>query len=162
MEDERLNRIKNLDNPKLIDVVKNYQRYNYPVEFRDEALKTLRQRGIHEDALKISGNLENVKYDEARRIYDKINLYNNLAFATYILSIFVYFSGNAGFGILLSAVFLILMLLVYSSRSDFFKIIKESDRDFSMAIFLFIGIPMYFLVYFLTKRDLKEKLERLP
>ena len=100
MEDERVNKIKNLDNPKLIDVVKNYQRYNYPVEFRDEALKILRQRGINENALKISGNLENAKYDDARKIYDKINLYNNLAFAAYILSIFVYFSGNAAFGLL--------------------------------------------------------------
>ena len=162
MEDERVNKIKNLDNPKLIDVVKNYQRYNYPVEFRDEALKILRQRGINENALKISGNLENAKYDDARKIYDKINLYNNLAFAAYILSIFVYFSGNAAFGLLFSVIFLILMMLVYSNRNDFFKAIKETDRDFSMAIFLFIGIPMYFLVYFLTKRDLKEKLERLP
>ena len=98
MEDERLNKIKNLDNPKLIDVVKNYQRYNYPVEFRDEALKILRQRGIHENALKISGNLENIKYDEARNIYHKINLYNNLAFIAYILSMIVYFSGNPGYG----------------------------------------------------------------
>ena len=44
MEDERLLKIKNLDNAKLIDIVKNYKQYDYPSEFRSESLKILAER----------------------------------------------------------------------------------------------------------------------
>ena len=54
---EKLNKY---DNQKLTDIVKNYKQYNYDIEIRNTAIEILRERGISEEDLKLSGNYENV------------------------------------------------------------------------------------------------------
>lgn len=161
MEDERLSKIKNLDNTKLIDIVKNYKQYHYPIEFKTEALKILEERGITNNTLKISGNLENLKYDDAEQIYKKFTQYNNVALFFYLTAGFAYMSNNSGLGFILSFLFLGVMILVFSTRNDFYKVTKEDDKDYSSALFVIVGIPFYFFIYFLTKNEMKEKLNKL-
>ena len=62
--DERINRLKDLDDYKLLDVIKNYKRYNYPESFKEEALKILEERGFGDEAIKLSGGYSNNMYME--------------------------------------------------------------------------------------------------
>ena len=161
MEDERLLKIRNLDNAKLIDIVKNYKQYDYPSEFRSEALKILAERGITNNALKISGNLDNNKYDNAEQIFKKFTQNNNIALFFYFASGLAYISNNMALGFILSLLFLGVMIFVFSNRNDFYRAIKEDDKDFSTTLFVFVGIPFYFFIYFMTKNEMKEKLNKL-
>lgn len=161
MEDERLSKIRNLDTAKLIDIVKNYKQYQYPVEFKTEALKILEERGITNNTLKISGNLENSEYDDAEEIYKKFTQYNNVALFFYLTAGFSYLSDNSVLGFVLSFLFLGVMIMVFSSRNEFYRVIKEDDKDYASALFVIVGIPFYFFMYFLTKNDMKEKLNKL-
>ena len=161
MEDERLLKIKNLDNAKLIDIVKNYKQYDYPSEFRSEALKILAERGITNNALKISGNLDNNKYDNAEQIFKKFTQNNNITLFFYFASGLAYISNNVALGFILSLLFLGVMIFVFSNRNDFYRAIKEDDKDFSTTLFVFVGIPFYFFIYFMTKNEMKEKLNKL-
>ena len=45
----------------LFDVVKYYKQYGYTDEIRESALLILSERGIGEQILKLSGNLNNYK-----------------------------------------------------------------------------------------------------
>lgn len=161
MEDERLLKIRNLDNAKLIDIVKNYKQYDYPSEFRSEALKILAERGITNNALKISGNLDNNKYDNAEQIFKKFTQNNNITLFFYFASGLAYISNNVALGFILSLLFLGVMIFVFSNRNDFYRAIKEDDKDFSTTLFVFVGIPFYFFIYFMTKNEMKEKLNKL-
>ncbi|MRM95673.1 hypothetical protein D1Z98_12310 [Riemerella anatipestifer] len=84
--DNRIEKLKDMQTSLLIDVVKNYKKYNYPLEFRVEALKILEQRGIKADTLSLSGNLNNTKYEEAIIEYKKYNLNSLIALIFHIIS----------------------------------------------------------------------------
>lgn len=57
--DERIEKLKDLKTQNLIEVVKNYKKYNYTNEIRDQAIRILEERGISQEELKLSGNLTN-------------------------------------------------------------------------------------------------------
>jgi hypothetical protein len=65
----KIDRLKNLDSDKLIDVVKNYRQYGYEEDLRTEAITILEERGISKEQLQLTGNFENKKYDNAEDLY---------------------------------------------------------------------------------------------
>jgi lipopolysaccharide export system permease protein len=74
--ENQINRLQNLDNAKLLDVIKNYKRYNYPEAYKIEALKILNERGFGEDAIYLSGGFSNSKYIDAKAVFNHfVNFY---------------------------------------------------------------------------------------
>ncbi len=63
-------RLKSMENNKLIDVVRNYRQYGYSDELRNGALAILKSREIDELELKLTGNFQNLTYDQALISYD--------------------------------------------------------------------------------------------
>ena len=56
---EDIDILKKFDNAKLIDIVKNHQRYGYDDELRDSAICLLEERGWSREELQLFGYLTN-------------------------------------------------------------------------------------------------------
>ena len=70
---EDIDILKKFDNAKLIDIVKNHQRYGYDDELRDSAICLLEERGWSREELQQFGYLTNHNYEEAKRQYKAYN-----------------------------------------------------------------------------------------
>lgn len=163
--ENKINRLQNLDNTKLLDVIKNYKRYNYPEEFKIEALRILNERGFGEEAIQLSGGFSNVKYSDAKSAFNKFRRNGVLAIIFYLLSIFTYYGGNSIIYLILIVCFLVFVILTMNSRMQFFKVINEQDLDRSMigyVLTFFISIPLFIIVYIIDRIELKGKLDQLP
>ena len=55
-------KLLNLNDKKLIDVVKNYRQYGYDEELRNTAIELLKERGITKKQLEFTGDFENRTY----------------------------------------------------------------------------------------------------
>ena len=85
--DERIEKLKNMQTGLLIDVVKNHKKLmDIPLELREAAIETLKDRGITSEELELSGNLYNLQYEEAMTEYRKFNINSTLIlFYIYLL-----------------------------------------------------------------------------
>ena len=54
---------------RLIEIVKNASQFGYDDNIRSTALDVLKERGITEEDLQLTGNLSNYKYDYSRSLY---------------------------------------------------------------------------------------------
>lgn len=162
------------DNDKLIDIIKNYHQYGFDESYRNSALKILNNRGITEQELKLTGNLTNQKYQEAKREMKLYRENSRVAVASYILyAIFLILGlvfNNNGFPILSIIAFVIfgiafLGFVSYISKSfynasNFYKKVgNKSSVNFLALAFVLIGIPLYFIVHFYFGKKLKEDIK---
>lgn len=127
--ENQINRLQNLDNAKLLDVIKNYKRYNYPESYKVEALKILNERVFGEGAINLSGGFSNTTYIDAKAVFNQFRRNGVLAIIFYIVSIFTFNSGNQIISLIFGVVFLVFVILTMNSRMQFFKVIKEEDSD---------------------------------
>ncbi len=166
-----LERLKRMENKKLIDVVKNYRQYGYSDELKNEALIILKSRGIDEFELRLTGNFQNSTYDRAFGLYDSFRRNSRIAFGLYLYLIF----GN----ILLTLLFLnwshadlflsitnVMVLLGYlffllksfMDQSNFYKALGKSFGADGAIIFFLIGMPLYIFMYFYFRKQMKEQM----
>ena len=78
-------RLKNLDNKKLIDVVKNYRQYGYDENLRASAISILDARGITKEQLELTGNFDNKAYDYANQLYNSFSKNSKIAFILFLI-----------------------------------------------------------------------------
>ena len=77
-------RLHNLDDQKLIVIVKNYRQYGYTEEIRASAISILEQRGVTKEMLIKTGNFENQDYENAKRLYRSYDKNSRIAFLFHI------------------------------------------------------------------------------
>ena len=157
--DNRIEKLKSMQTNLLIDVVKNYKQHGYPVELRNEALQILDERGIKIDQLELTGKLKNVVYDEAMAEYQKYTIFSTIALILNILTIFL-IKDLSFFTIGLYIVSLIFILLSFSSARTLSIILKDESTDFSF-IYILMGMILYFIVYFITRNQIKESINAI-
>ncbi|MCF8297197.1 MAG: hypothetical protein K9J13_06600 [Saprospiraceae bacterium] len=87
-------RLKNLNDSKLIDVVKNYRQYGYDESLRNEAISILEARGIDKEFLQMTHNYKNRTYDLANDCYLSYCRNSKIAFFSNVLLNFNYLSFN--------------------------------------------------------------------
>lgn len=135
-------RLKNLDNSKLIDVVRNYKRYGYDDVVRNAAITLLNERGYTIEELSLLGYLENQDYDEA------VKQYNAFCRNSKIAILFLLLSGG-----LLSVIYIIMIYMAYRSQNRFYLALnRKNDNPFIYDIF---GVMFYFHVRDKMKEELK-------
>lgn len=169
---EDLSRLKALEDNKLIDIVKNYRQYNYSEAFRNQAIELLKERGIDEEFLALTGNLENTTYTHAQNIYNQFKRNSKLAFILYSLMLISYFiiyglileRGTAQLWMVILNWGLFLTYLNYMVRSmmnqiNFYKVIKKPYSAGNMALYVIIGVPFYFMMYFYYRNQMKEHMQ---
>ena len=158
--------IKTFDNSRLIDIVKNYKRYGYEAYLKDEALQILKDRGVDEETLRLTGNLTDYEFDTAKNLFDSFNKNSKLAFLFYgIMILMIFINAIDKLSILyiiefvieiLCFVFIIKSLISYS---DFYKAIGKDISGWTYLIFIISGVFAYFYVYFHYKKEMKEDLK---
>jgi hypothetical protein len=165
------NRLKGLDNDKLIDVVKNYRQYGYADDIRSSALTILHDRGINKDDLQLTGNYENRTYDHANDIFSSFKRNSKIAFIFYGLLILIKFvaphtginsnSFNAftffGF-IFCFVIYLLFILRSFLNQSEFYKLSGGEFGSEGAFMYLFFGMPFYVVMYFVFQKQMKEKM----
>ena len=167
-----INRLKNLENKQLIDIVKNYRQYGYDQEMRDEAILILEKRGVSQEHLRLTGNLENTDYNHAIDLYASFVSNSRVAFVLYLsillnsLLIPFLFSDSATFlqfGSILNWMFVILYFIFliksFLNQDQLYKIIDEKTDSENVLVYLLLGIPFYILAYFYFKNQMKEKMK---
>jgi len=94
--DSRIEKLKTMQTTSLIDVAKNYKKYNYPETIKDAALIVLEERGVKQESLKISGKLTNIKYEDAIHEYKKYNVNSIFGLILFCVSMFIYSTNDWG------------------------------------------------------------------
>jgi len=154
------------ENDKLIDIVKNFRQFGLSLNYKQSALKLLNSRGISELELKMGGNLSNQKYENALRLFIDFKENSKLALVLNILAIVLGFGGSilsnngspvignilSGIAILSLLFFVVVFQKSTSNQSDFYKLLSIKFLTNSF-VFIFLGIPLFFLYrpYFIKK-----------
>lgn len=166
------NEIKELEQyntNKLIDIVKNYEQYNYTKDYRIAALKILDKRGISQKQLSLQGNLMNKAYVEVKILLNKLKKDSKLTTYLYLVALLMPIAVSAGEFFLPPVIFLIIIVIsliasvlfhiyLYKSLSTIIKIekiTKNKSNNYSLLL-LIVGFPFYLIIYFYIKQQIKE------
>ena len=158
-----------LDNAQLLNLVRRYQYFGFSEETRDKARRILEKRGLDEDILRRIGYLSEDPFDEALKYYLAFKRHSKVAFLTYgVFIVFViasyYVEPNWMVSSFLLGVFAGLVGFVVLSLMQqlrFYRVLGKSFADGSPLVFFFLGMPLYFLMYFRFKSRMEEHLDRL-
>jgi hypothetical protein len=175
MEDhEMASKLCKLSDDKLMDVVRNYLRYGYPPEIRDEALAILHQRGIDAESLHLSGKLVNFTAESAEALAKDYNRSSLMAFIFYgvsitssiLLKVSLHSSAPLAWTLLIinlasSISFIIFLIRSFIRHIDFYKKTGNPAGAEDAIVFFLIGMPLYIFVFFFYKNRMKERLKTL-
>lgn len=167
-------RLQNLSDQKLMDVVKNYRQYGYDDNIRTSAILLLANRGITKEQLELTGNYENRTYDYAGELYKTYNRNSKIAFVLYLIILFnniliPVLSQNSDTlsSVLLIANFLIVvgyflfLIRSFLNQNQFYKSINQDYGTEGAVMYFFLGIPLYFLMFFYFRNQMREKLKEI-
>lgn len=157
--DNRIEKLKSMQTNLLIDVVKRYQQFGYPIEIKNEAIKILEQRGIKMDQLELTGKIKNTAYDAAVETYQQYKLFSIIALVLNIISIFL-MKDSSYAGYIFYIIMLIFILLSFSSARKLSVILNDESIDYSY-IYIFVGMFLYFIIFFITRNHIKEAIKRV-
>ncbi|WP_407515549.1 LptF/LptG family permease [Tamlana fucoidanivorans] len=168
---EEYRRLNKNENNTLIDIVRNYNQYEYSLKYRNTALAVLDSRGITKQQLKFAGHFKNQKYEDSLRLKNTFEEDSNLALVLYIFMTLLILvgsilknnkfpvTGNILFilGILIGIIFLFAISKSFLSFASYNKHI-DNESKYSGLIFLLVGLPLYFIVYVYTKKKFNQDL----
>ena len=172
MMTETNEKLQRFSNDKLADIVRNYRQYGYDEALRESAINILGERGVSREELQLSGNYENRSYDRAREIFIAFNRKSTLAFCLY----FVFFFGRvvAPFvqdetvfdlirliGHAAGIVYLLFLISSFLSQNKFYESIGLDYGIDGALMYLLLGMPLYFIMYFYFKRQMKAKMNEI-
>jgi hypothetical protein len=165
--------VKKMDNSKLIDIVKNYKRYGYDVSLKDTALQILKERGIDDEMLRLTGNLTDQKYESAQDIYKSFNKSSKTSFIFYGLLFLTAFKPLLTINSYSFSIFILIYIIIcyitclifilksLISYSDFYKAIGKHLGVGTYLVFIISGLFAYFFVYFYYKKEMKEDMKMI-
>ena len=169
---DKIEKLKKLDNNKLIDIVKNYRQYGYDDNLRASAITILEDRGITKEELQLTGNFENRTYDVANDWYKSFRRNSKIAFILYgillftkvlsaTMSVYSEFLETLTSIIYWGALIFYLVFFVKSflNKNQFYKIIKQEYGAEGALVYFFLGMPFYIIMYFYFKNQMEEKMK---
>ena len=167
-----------MDTERLIDVVKNYRQYEHSINYRNHALELLEEQGISEMELKLQGNFENYTYAESQKAFSSYSNYAKYAFISYAFAVVLYAAHTVFriYGIALSealskglliasyvvfGLFAINLVRSIISYYNVYKALNKKPNADILFLFLLLGLPLYFILYFFLKKKIKEDMQLL-
>lgn len=159
------------DNSKLIQIVKNHRDFDYKYEHKNSSIAILNDRGITLQELRLAGHLTSRKHDEIISLKNEYEEDSKLALIFYgimtVINILAGVFNNNGpqilaiiffiVGILCFLIFVIALIKSISKHIDLFKALGKS-KSANGAILYFLGLPLYFIFYFVQKRQIDAEL----
>ncbi len=166
------------DNDQLKDILKNYRQYDYSEDVRLAALKRLKEKGISEVELKISGDFENTKYNDAAKAFKNFTNYSKKALLFYIISMVsilfliasLIFKFPLGEGLVkvlgivryvLFGFFYLFVIMAFVNHIKFYKAIQKERDNGIWILVLLLGLVIYGFVAGSFKKKMKEDLEMI-
>jgi len=170
---EKAERLKTLDTDKLLDVVRNYRQYGYNEDLRIAAIALLKERGVDEEHLKLTGNFENRTFDFALVIYASFQRNSRVAFVLYGLLIVAkllplvamdseMLTGAARFIELGSLIlYVVFLLLSFINQTQFYRVIGKKYGSDGALMYLFFGMPLYVIMYFYFRNQMRQQMKMI-
>ncbi|SRR5258706_1742597 len=170
MED-KTNNFQTFSDSRLIEIVKNAKQFGYDDQTRNAALQVLKERGITEQDLQLTGNLNNYKYDYTRKLFNSYISNSRMAFVSY--TVLIIYKGLTIFHILdvnpsglfhlifelgLFIVFLLFLSMSFADHMNFYRSIDKQLGTGDQIIYFIIGMPFYIFMYFFYKSQMKEEM----
>ena len=167
---DRKTQFQTFSDARLIEIVKNARQFGYDDTIQAIALEVLKERGISEADLQLTGNLSNYRFDRAEELYRSHSLFSKIAFFLYLLLLvlkgidaFHLFGLDTGMTLtLLYWVALVgyfaVLLKSFIDHVNFYKSIGKELGVGDQFIYLFIGMPFYIFMYFFYKSRMKEEM----
>ncbi|MBX2829013.1 MAG: LptF/LptG family permease [Flavobacteriaceae bacterium] len=163
---------------QLMDIVKNYRQYDYSEDVRKASLRELKLKGYTEEQLKMSRNFENAKYSSAHTEFKSFKKHSKKALLFYGLSLLSFFflilaatldlhlfGGIAEVLFYLRPLFII-VFIYYAVRGalneiKFYEALGKKRETGITWIILLFGLLLYVLIFFYTKKRMKEELQMI-
>ena len=165
---EKINELDNYDNIQLKTIIRDFRTLGHSMIYRNSALEELKQRGISELELKLSGYITNSTYETAFKLYidfkeiSKVALiFNFLSISSFSVASLVKNSSFSSVWILSMVIaiiciifFLILFLKSIKNQTEFYKLSSENFVRKSIIWILF-GLPLFYFYrgYFVSKME---------
>ena len=172
--DDHTRQFHTFSDNRLIEIVKNAKQFGYDDNTRNAALRVLKERGITEEDLQLTGNLSNYKYDYTRNIYNSYISDSRIAFISWIafliykfLAIFHFVdvdpSGtfNLIFELALILLFLVFLTLSFVDHMNFYRSVDKQLGLGDQLVYFIVGMPLYIFMYFFYKSQMKEELRMI-
>lgn len=177
-DQQSLEKFSSLSDQQLIDLVRNYQQYNYSEGERSLGVDILASRGVTEERLKILGAFENKDYEAAKEDYESLKKSSRLTFYFYIPYLLFglalpIINNNLELEewmfiglIVVTIIFTLLYFYHYIRTNIFLKNITDATKNEAtnkllVALLILLGIPLYFIVFFLVKNRLKQDIKSI-
>lgn len=169
--DNLAEKIRNLDDHKLIDVVKNYRQYGYSDETRNIAIAELDKRGVDLGSIILRGDFTNRSYDDAETYYRAFENLSKTAFFFYgliliIKILMVFIAGGGALLTLVSIVFwislfvyVIALIQSFIMQSRYFKTIGKEDNQLNPTLFFTVGMLLYIIMFFVFRKQMREDIK---
>ncbi len=164
-------KLTQMSNEKLVDVVKNFQRYGYDESVKKEALELLSSRGFNIDDLNLMGQEKTANFEAAKINLRQFNRFSWLAFIFYFLSVSVsiWFVAIKHYDpvaetvakLCLYAVYITFMALSIVRLKNYYELSKVDDFSTDILIYVVVGMPLYIFAFFYIRSKLKEGLDRI-
>ncbi|WP_046756084.1 LptF/LptG family permease [Kordia jejudonensis] len=170
-----LEKFEMLSDQQLIDVVRNYQQYNYTEGERSLGVDILASRGVTEERLQILGAFENKDYEEAKEDYASYKKSSKFAFYFYfpfvisalalpILNNNIDMQQWMKIGLISTIVIFGLFFIYHYVRTHIFfnNVVEVTNNQFKSKpygiLLTILGIPFYFVIIILLNIRIKKNI----
>lgn len=171
VDEEDYSFIDNYNTEKLIDVIKNYDSYGYSKDVKKIAFSVFNNRGISKTDLIEHGLHIDDSFNQQQKIAKDFNDYSLTSYVSYIIGailllLFFVFRNNKlpqlasasiDLSIVALAFFIIYVIVSSIYLNKFYKAINYADKKINFPS-LILGIPFYFISYYLLKNKVKEEI----
>ena len=171
---ENSDELEQSSNEQLIDVVKNYRQFGLSYNYKSVALGHLKDRGISELELRMSGQLLNEKYETGIRHLTDFKENSKLAVVLYFVMVVFGLGGsilnNNGFPtlgtilIIMASIATILFLMLFKktvmNQSNFYTLLKKNFMTNSV-VFILLGLPLFVLYRIYFSKKMAEDLSKI-
>jgi lipopolysaccharide export system permease protein len=171
---ENSDELERSSNEQLIDIVKNYRQFGLSYNYKSVALGHLKDRGISELELRMSGQLLNEKYETGIRHLTDFKENSKLAVVLYFVMVVFGLGGsilnNNGFPtvgpilIIVASIATILFLMLFKktvmNQSNFYTLLKKNFMTNSV-VFILLGLPLFVLYRIYFSKKMTEDLSKI-
>jgi lipopolysaccharide export system permease protein len=166
-------KLETYNEDKLVDVIKNFESYDYDETVKPRAYAQLKRLGLNTSEIVEKGINIDKNFIASEKVAKDFNDYSLTTFVSYaIAAVFIVlhfvFKNNKlpelavtilNLGLIALLFFAIYFVVSSIKISKFFSTLKESDKKINYFLLL-IGLPFYALTYFLLKNRVKEELSK--
>ena len=154
---------------RLIDIVRNARQFGYDDSIKNNALEVLKERGISQEDLQLTGNLTNDKFDSVEYLYKSYTTNSNIAFIIYgvllllnIIKLFLAVDFVVLFSLpslILFIAYLVFFIMSFFNHLNFYRSIGKEMGVGDQIMYFLIGMPFYFFMHFFYKSQMKEEMK---